>query len=78
MDTLHGWFSMSAYDNGSKEFIYLNPDNQETHCTFITHEKTDPYENSSYNDSVYCGIVTTFLYSQTKFDNNFKGVLIKK
>ena len=46
MNTLHGWFLMSAYD------------------------KTDPYGNSSYNDSVYCGIVTTFLYLQTKFDNN--------
>jgi peptide methionine sulfoxide reductase MsrB len=66
-DKLHGWYSLAAYNNKEKEYIYLNPDNQETPCTSVTSEYINPYEKGIY-DSVYCGIVTTFLYSKTKFD----------
>tara|TARA_Y100000389_G_C17351220_1_gene458566 strand:+ start:185 stop:406 length:222 start_codon:yes stop_codon:yes gene_type:complete len=72
MGKLYGWYSITAFNNGSKEYIYLNDENQETYCTFITKEKINPYGNGS----VYCGEVNTFLYSQTKFDNNI-SVIVK-
>lgn len=76
MGKLYGWYSITAFNNGSKEYIYLNKENQETYCTFITKEKINPYENN-HNDAVYCGEVNTFLYSQTKFDNNI-SVIVKE
>ena len=75
MEKLYGWYSITAFNNGSKEYIYLNNINQKTYCTCITKEKENPYKNR-HNDAVYCGEVTTLLYSQTKFDNNI-SVIVK-
>jgi hypothetical protein len=59
MGKKYGWYSLDAYNDGKKEYLYLNSDQQITICTFITHEKNNPYNNSKYTDSVYCGEVET-------------------
>jgi len=75
MTKLYGWYSLDDYNNGETEFIYLNPDNQETYCTCVTYEKMNPYGITRNNlDAVYCGEVTELLYSQTKFDNNIEVI----
>jgi hypothetical protein len=65
---LYGWYSIEAYMCGT-EFVYLNPDNQLTLCTCVTHNKVNPYGITGLNkDAIYCGEVTTLVYSQPKFD----------
>ena len=62
MSKLYGWYSLDAYNDGKKEYLYLNNDKQVTICTFITNDKKNPYNESKYNDSVYCGEVKKEYY----------------
>lgn len=62
MSKLYGWYSIDAYNDGKKEYLYLNKDKQVTICTYITYELKNPYIESKYNDSVYCGELETEYY----------------
>ena len=54
---LYGWYSMNAYNNGEKEFIYNNLIGQTTYCTIISSEKVCPYPSNHYlySDVVFMG-----------------------
>lgn len=49
---LYGWYSLNAYINGEREYIYINLIGQETHCTIIS---TDKIYQLSYHDAVFMG-----------------------
>ena len=57
MSKLYGCYSIDEYNDGKKEYLYSNKDKQVTICTFVTNEYKNPYNESKYNDSVYCGEV---------------------
>lgn len=52
---MFGWYSLNAYKNGEKEYIYINDYGQQTLCTIISHKKICPYLNEYKNDAVFCG-----------------------
>jgi hypothetical protein len=52
---MYGWYSLNAYKNGEKEYIYMNDYNQITLCTIISYNKICPYTNKYKNDVVFCG-----------------------
>jgi hypothetical protein len=58
MEQYYGWYSLNAYKNGEKEYIYMDKYNQSILCTIITKDKNIPYDKESpYIDVVYCGII---------------------
>ena len=62
MSKLYGCYSIDEYNDGKKEYLYSNKDKQVTICTFVTNEYKNPYNESKYNDSVYCGEVEKEYY----------------
>jgi hypothetical protein len=63
MKKLYGWYSLEAYKQGEKEYLYIGTDNQETLCTVVSEEKECPYEvNNPYRvGAVYTGELTYYI-----------------
>ena len=66
MDVLYGWYSLNAFNDGEKEYIYTNEDNQETFCTVVSYENVCPYKQKRYEDVVYLGKLKYFIKEQQK------------
>ena len=52
---MYAWYSLDAYKNNEKEYIYLNDYDQITICTLITDTKIYPSDYKYKNDVVFCG-----------------------
>ena len=63
MKKLYGWYSLEAYKQGEKEYLYIGTDNQETLCTVVSEEKECPYEEGKpYREGVvYTGELTYYI-----------------
>ncbi len=63
MNKLYGWYSLKAYKNGEKEYIYIDTSNQETICTAISEVKECPYKGGDQysEDVVYTGELTYYI-----------------
>jgi hypothetical protein len=63
MKKLYGWYSLKAYKQGEKEYLYIGTDNQETLCTVVSEEKECPYEEGNpYREGVvYTGELTYYI-----------------
>ena len=63
MNKLYGWYSLEAYKQGEKEYLYIGTDNQETLCTVVSEEKECPYEEGNpYREGVvYTGELTYYI-----------------
>lgn len=62
---MYGWYSLDAYLRGDPEFVYINPDGQETYCTATSYTKKCPYHLDQYPDCIFMGEIKYYMRSIT-------------
>ena len=52
---IYGWYSLKAFRAGEIEYMYLNTENQDTFCIYVSYDKSVPMNLSKYDDYFFCG-----------------------